>query len=309
MNGHIRGGVKLAVLGIVAGLVLSVALAGPATAQEATEDGEDHVVLTGGLQVGEGETVRTAVVFNGPVVIEGTVTETLVVFNGRTTISGSVSEDVIVFRGRVAIASGAEVGGDVVTSSEPQVAEGATVRGDLQDVTTRFDLEDTFGGRMAVWIAYSVSALILGLLLLLLAPRIDGAIATTARSRLGASIGLGVAAFFLLPIAAILLLVTIVGIPLGVFLLLALALLYTVGYVIASHAVGRFILKAPKSRFLAFLVGLGILRLLALVPVVGGLSWILATMFGLGLLIVSARRKPSTLAAPGVSPTPAVAAG
>ena len=71
----------------------------------------------------------------------------------------------------------------------------------------------------------------LGLLLLLFGPALDGAIIRAARERMGASIGFGAAVFFLLPIVAVVFLVVVVANPLGLFLLLALALLYTVGYV------------------------------------------------------------------------------
>ena len=131
-----------------------LAFGAPALAQEG---GEDHVVVTGGFVVPAGETVKTAVVFNGPVSIEGTVSESLVVFNGRTEISGTVNEDVVVFNGRVTVRSGAEVGGDLFSRSDAVVEEGATVRGDEGAVPTRFDFEDTwFPGRVAWWIGYTV---------------------------------------------------------------------------------------------------------------------------------------------------------
>lgn len=268
----------------------------------------DEVVLTGRLRVPEGETVATAVIFNGPVLIEGTVTETLVVFNGPTVISGTVGGDVVVFNGRVAIRAGAHVGGDVFTRAVPQVEAGATVDGDLKGVAKRFDFEDLgFAGRIAWWIGYTVSTLILGLLLLALAPRLDGAIAGAVERRFGASIGLGAATFFLLPIAAILLIAVIVAIPLGLFLLLAYALLYTIGYVAGAHAVGRLLVKPPTSRFVGFLAGWGILRLLALIPVAGGLIWLLASMLGLGLLVVASRGGPRVDSPAVVPPPPAPA--
>jgi hypothetical protein len=280
-----------------------VFVASPAWAQEDGDD--DHVVITGGLVVPEGETAGTAVVFNGPVRVEGTVSETLVVFNGRTEITGTVDEDVIVFNGAVVIRSGAEVGGDVITREDPQIEDGATVRGDVSDVAGRFDLEDAwFGGRIAWWIGYTVSTLVLGLLLLLFAPRLDGAIVDTVRRRRGASVGFGIALFFLTPIAAVLLLVTIVGIPLGLFVLLALALLYTVGYAAGAHALGRMIVKQPASALLAFLAGLGILRLIALVPFLGGLVWLVASVVGLGVLAVAARRAPEVAVAYERTPPP-----
>jgi len=90
----------------------SLALASPATAQDADTDAKDEqIVLSGRLLVGEGDTVDTAVIFNGPASIEGTVTESLVVFNGRTEISGTVEGDVVVFNGSVTVRSGATVGG------------------------------------------------------------------------------------------------------------------------------------------------------------------------------------------------------
>jgi hypothetical protein len=65
--------------------------------------------------------------------------------------------------------------------------------------------------------------------------------------------------------------------------------------------------KPPTTRFLAFLAGWGILRLLGLIPVVGGLVWTLASIFGLGLLWVAARgTEPKQLPAATVPPTPTV---
>jgi hypothetical protein len=292
----------------VAGVLTSLTLASPAAAQDgaaADHGDDDHVVLTGGLVVPEGETVGTVVVFNGPVVIEGTVTESLVVFNGRTEISGTVDEDVVVFNGRVFIRSGAEVGGNVSSRQTPEIENGGTVRGKVESIANRVDFENLgFAGKVAWWIGYTVSTLILGLLLLLFAPRLDVAIADVVRSRMGAAFGLGAAAFFLIPIVAVILLVTIVGIPLGLFVLLALALLYTVGYVAGAHALGRLLIKMPRSRFLAFLAGLGILRLVALIPFFGGLVWFVASILGLGALVVAARRPSVAVVETSTVPPP-----
>jgi hypothetical protein len=41
---------------------------------------------------------------------------------------------------------------------------------------------------------------------------------------------------------------------------------------------------------LAFLAGLAILRLLAIIPVVGGLVWFAATVVGLGALLIATWR-------------------
>lgn len=294
--------VRSLILSFICASVL-VGVGAPALAQE--DGGKDHVVITGGLVVPAGETVTTAVVFNGPVSIEGTVSESLVVFNGRTEISGTVSKDVVVFNGRVTVRSGAEVGGDLFSRSDAVVEDGATIRGEQGAVPTKFDLEDTwFPGRIAWWIGYTVSTLVLGLILFLFSPRFDDAIVGAFRDRRGASIGFGIALFFLIPIVAVLLLVTIVGIPLGLFVLLALALLYTVGYVAGAHAFGRMLVKRSKSALPAFLAGLGILRLIALVPILGGVTWLVASVVGLGILAVAARRSSAAMVYEPAAPPP-----
>jgi hypothetical protein len=290
-----------AVVGLLMGGTASAQDAGRVTAQE-------QIVLSGRLVVSEDETVETAVIFHGPARIEGTVQESLVVFDGSVVITGTVEGDVVVFNGPVVVRSGALVGGDLVSAETAVVEEGATVRGEQQGLDARFDAADFgFASRLAWWVGYSVSTLLLGLGLLLLAPALDAALARTARERTGAAIGLGAGAFFLLPAVAVLFLVIVVAIPLGLFLLLALALLYTIGYVAAAHALGRRLIAPPKSRFLAFLAGWAILRGIALIPFIGGLTWILASIFGLGLLWVAARTsvRAEPPATPQMPPMPA----
>ena len=228
-----------------------------------------------------GETAKTAVVFNGDVLIDGTVSETLVVFNGRTEITGTIGEDVVVFNGSV-LRSGARVGGDVVSRQTPQIEDGATVDGSIDDLQKRWDYWDiTFVGRLGWWLAYTVSTLVLGLVLLMLARGLDPASIRALRDRLGATIGFGLLWFVLLPIVAVLLLVTIVGIPLGLFLLFGLGLVYSIGYVVGGLALGRLVVKEPTSRYLAFLAGWA-LRVLALVPFLGGIAWPWGRCSGLG---------------------------
>jgi hypothetical protein len=297
---------------VVGGALLwVVALGGYASAQgsgDAPGD-DDQIVLHGQLLVPEGETVGAAVIFDGPAIVEGTVSDALVVFNGNVEISGLVRDDVVVFNGDVVVRSGAEIGGNLVSQGEVSVDEGATIAGEQRSLSTDVDMADVgLASRFAWWLAYSLSTLALGLILLAFAPKLDDAIWYVAQGRKGPSIVVGLAFFFLLPVVAVMLLATIVGIPLGLFLLLALALLYTVGYVAGAHALGRMVVKPPKSRYVAFLAGWAIVRALALVPFVGGLVWTITAIIGLGVLAVAARQRsqaPTSLVDPTTPPMPA----
>jgi hypothetical protein len=155
----------------------------------------------------------------------------------------------------------------------------------------------------AVWLAGTISTLLFGLLLLWLAPRAADAVFEVARGAVGPAIGWGIGLFIGLPVIGVIALITLVGIPFGAGLLLALFPLYALGYVTSGWLLGRRLVKPPRGRPLAFLAGWAILRVAAIVPVLGELVWLAATVYGLGVLIVTAWRARSRPAA--AQPAPA----
>jgi hypothetical protein len=209
----------------------------------------------------------------------------------------------VVFNGRVELTSGANVTGDVVSREAPVVATDATIGGSTRRVHTNVRW-DGFGwaGRLVWWLAVSVSTLLIGLVLMWLVGRGRYRILDAGTNGMGPSIGWGRLLFFGLPVVAILILLTVVGIPLGLGLLAALALIQALGYAAAAWVVGRSILRTPTAWVVALLLGWGILRVAALIPILGGLAWFAAVVFGLGALIVAIWRARS---ATGPAPTPA----
>jgi hypothetical protein len=265
-------------------------LATPAWAQDG-QDAEALVVLSGRADVPQGQQVGDVVVFHGSSSVDGTVNGSLTAFDAPVTISGRVNGDVVVFNGRVELRSGGNVTGDVVSRQAPVLAPGATIGGTTRRVQT--DVRwNGFGwiGKLAWWLAVSVSTLVVGLVLLWLVGRGAARILEAGRTRVGPAIGWGLLVFFGLPILGVVALVTVVGIPLGLGLLAALGLIYAVGYAAAAWILGRSVVRAPTAWVIAFLVGWAILRALALVPILGGLIWFAAVVFGLGALVVAVWR-------------------
>lgn len=265
-----------------------VAGAGPALAQREL-DTDDLVVLQGDALVSEGETIETVVVFDGSATVEGTAQD-VVAFNAPVTITGTVTDTIVSFSKRVTIRSGAAVGGDVISRSEPVIEEGATVGGELRGTEEFFRDPFPFLGRLAAWLAVSISILILGLLFLGLAPRAADAIEEAGRTALGPAVGWGLIMLIGLPILAIVAFITLVGIPFGFGLGLALFLIFAFGYTMAALILGRRLVQRPSSRLVAFLAGLLILRLLALIPIVAGIVGFIALLYGLGAVVVTVWR-------------------
>ena len=273
----------------VALLVLCWLLPAANASADATADGDDRIVLVGSVLVEREEVAGDIYVLDGDVLVRGTVTGDVIVGDGDVTIRGTVQGDVVTVTGLATLGRAGRVQGDIVyADDEPVLTPGAQVGGEIQ----KFDAGDAgILGAIGAFIAITLSMFLLGLILLLLAPRAADAVAATAKEKPGLSALVGLLAFFLIPIIAIAAFFTVVGIPLGVVLLLLLLPLYAISYVTAAFALGRRILKG--SRILAFLVGLVILGLLSLIPIAGGLIAFLATLFGLGLLIMTLLRARS----------------
>jgi hypothetical protein len=217
-----------------------------------------------------------------------------------------VDENVIAVTGRVTLGAGAHVEQDVVSRLRPVIDPSATYGGTVRRPSWNTDWGDVrLFGRIAIWVAATVSSFLLGLFLILFAPRAADAVARSGIARTGPSFGWGALAFFAIPIAAAILLATLVGLPLGLGVILALALLYWIGYTAAAFVLGRRVGGDARSRILAFTIGWAILRALAIVPVLAGLSWFAATIFGLGALILAARpsEAPAAAGAPPVATT------
>jgi hypothetical protein len=287
--------------------LLVAAFVALAAAPAQAKDPDDQIVITGIVEVPAGKTVGDVVVVDGPVTVAGTVHGDVVSVTGRVTISGTVRGDVTAFDKRVVLTPTARISGDLLyRDKRPVVPPGAVVSGEVKKKDfTKVAAPARFAAYIGLWIAFTASSLALGLLFLWLAPGAAEAALRTARTSLGPAIGWGLGLFFGLPVAAVVLLITLVGIPLGLGLLLALLPLGALCYVVSAYVLGRVLIKPPTGRLPAFLAGWGILRGVALIPFLGGLAWFAATVFGLGVLVVAlwhARGESGTAAPVGAAP-------
>ena len=250
----------------------------------------DHVVITGGVVVPAGQTAGDVVVLDGTVTIAGHATGDVVSVAGPVRVTGRLDGDLIAVSDRAFLGPTARVDGDLRYGDEsPVLARGASVGGKISNE----DWADAANGWgwvswLAWWLAVSVSTLIVGALLVFLAPGALYAAERAVRERLGVTVLWGVAIAIGIPLLAVLALVTLVGIPFGIALLLAAVPVLVVAYTTSAWVLGRRVLRnRSTSPWAALLVGWGILRVLALIPIAGALVGLAATVVGLGALAVA----------------------
>ena len=280
-------------------LLLWLVPAGSATAAAGGDEDGDRIVLVGSVLVDRGQTAGDIVVADGDVTIRGTVTGDVIVADGDVTIRGTVEGDVVTLAGLATLGRRGRVGGDIVYADDkPVQTPGSQVGGKVEKLALG---DASIIAAIGLWVAVTVSLLLLGLVLLLIAPRAGDAAVRTGREKTGIAFLVGLLAFFLLPVIAFAAFVTIIGLPLGVVLLLLIVPLYAIGYLTTGLVLGSRIVK--KGGILAFVAGIVILQLLVLIPILGGLIGFVATLFGLGVLLVTLFRARSGPVATSVAPS------
>ena len=270
-------------------LVLVLWPAGALAQARIVEKPQDQVVLRGDVVVPKGQVVGEVVVFRGSVNVAGVVRGDVVVLDGPVTIGGQVSGDVIAARGTIRLLASAQVRGSVRGGSDVVVADGAQVQGGI-DRGVRFTLSgplEALGALLAA-AAVSVSALVMGLLLLLLSPRGVERVGGAGRERPFASSGSGLAAAVVVPLFAVAASATILGLPVGLAVLLATGALWLIGLAAAMWVIGRALVRPPRRPVAALAAGWGIGTAVGIVPVLNVVWWTLGGVFGVGAIIVAA---------------------
>jgi hypothetical protein len=256
-------------------------------------------VLVGPQTEVRGETNLTG----AEIVFAGTSQGPVNFYGDTVQIDGRIAGNVLVRARSVTIGRNAVIEGAITfeTFGDPVVEPGAAVRG-RQTVTAPQPPEVgpgiVFATLVGVFLFAIGAGLVLGILLLIVArPFVERAIermrTAPARSTL-----IGLLVLILVPVVAVILMVTVVGIPIGLLVLLAFPLMLLSAGVLAAFGLSDWLMnrgRAERSwgaRVLLLLVGLIILTLIGLIPILGFVTWVIALMIGLGALWQAIRAAP-----------------
>jgi hypothetical protein len=246
--------------------------------------------VNGDVLVAAGETVDSVVVINGNVVVDGRVNDNLWVINGNATISGSVGGDIVVIRGTVDLKPSATVKNVSLVRSDETRENGATITGSTHSYSGSLP-GIGWGVRLLIWLSFTLLVLVAGLVFAATGGRQLSEMVGLIGARTGQSILAAVILWIAVPIAAIIALVTLVGIPIGIgILLFLLPALWFLGYLVSGTALGVVLLRALHTAqhrdhpYVAALLGLLLLQVAGLVPVIGWTVAFFAGLLGGGVL-------------------------
>jgi cytoskeletal protein CcmA (bactofilin family) len=260
-----------------------------------------HVEITPSAIL-QGELVAVA----GDMGVEGRIARNARIAAGDATVSARIGGTLTVAARSVRLASNTMVEKHFRywSVADASIDEQATVLGRVIREQVPESLTAWNGGRLlaALWFSLALinftSTLVLGLLLIHMSPANTERIGSTIAQRPAASFVWGAAVCVLTPILAALLMMTVIGIPLGGLLLaLYLMSLYVVRIYVMACAGQRLVAWSgrPIHPSWAFVSGLVLYTVLGLIPIVGTFISLSAVLFGMGATVLAKQEQYRTL--------------
>jgi hypothetical protein len=246
----------------------------------------------------EGSVGGNATVFSETATIEGSVGRDVTSFGRALDVGGTVSRRVTAYGDRVDVRSGARIDGSLTAhvrdAENVRVDPGATIGGgtnvEVDEPEPSRYLTVRYYVRQGIRLA---AAFVTGWILFWVVPRASRIRLDTRGAMLTAA-GAGAVVACVTPILALVVGITVIGLPLAVFAVLLWLVLLYLAKILLALPLGRIVLGSNGSRdagiTAALLVGLTLVLVAVNLPYIGWLVNILLTVTGFGAAIVEIAR-------------------
>jgi cytoskeletal protein CcmA (bactofilin family) len=280
-------------------------------------------VAGGQVTIGPGASISGNVsAAGGEIRLEGRVDGYVQAAGGRVYVDGPIGGDVNVTSGEVELGPNAHIAGRLryASDKELQQAPGARVQGGIERRPSRSgwpipgNVERQVGGRGS-WI-WTFGLMLLAAVLVAVLPGVSARIAATLQGHPGKSLLVGFGILIGVPVAAVMLLITLIGAPLALLVITLYFALLLVGYISTSVALGDWALRRVKPleagrkawRIGATVLTVLVIGLVSRIPALGILVMLLALLAGIGALILLVLQWRSAAAAAAAAAAPPVVA-
>jgi cytoskeletal protein CcmA (bactofilin family) len=215
-------------------------------------------------------------------------------------INGPVGGDVDATSNFVELGPDARIAGKLRYTSQQEIKQDTAARviGGIERMTPaggppNYDALVRFLG----WV-WTLGFMILAAVVVAALPSVYSRVTSTLETRPGLSLALGVIGLVFVPAAALILIFSLIGMPLGILTMILFLAMLLLAYVATSATIGDWALRRFKPEAVtrtSWRVGATVLAILALgligrIPVLGGLVVFAALLVGLGALILQFRR-------------------
>ncbi len=210
-------------------------------------------------------------------------------------VAGTVGRNVTARTNKLVLQSSANIRGNLSYISPTQLQRdgGAKVAGTIvfHKSVGAAHHHAAWQGVWLAWHLYWLAAiLVFSMIIVALFPQLTQRWNKVARGQTWQAVLVGLIAMLVVPLVMVTLLLSIIGAPLALFLLLLWLLIVALSLPLAAYYTGSLLLKNEKRTPIIMLLGAVVLGLISMIPVLGWLVIIVAYALGIGTLLINLRR-------------------
>jgi len=232
------------------------------------------------------------IVFCGELKVSGKVGKGIKGSVGSLVISGIIDGDVNVKADEISIMPDAKINGNLFYKSkkEAKIEKGAQITGETKwtkVIPKKKKGGGLTGGKLLIKFLFLCASVATGLFMLLVAKKEVKAVKESIFKDFLKNLGLGFVFVICIPVAAIILLFTVIGTPISIIVIFAYLILFYIAKIFVGFALGEKVLQIFKTNGVpapvwSLIVGLLILYILFLIPYIHWIVYLLTLFVGFG---------------------------
>lgn len=192
----------------------------------------------------------------------------------------------LVIEGVVTINGTLYIDEEAIITNESNLMADSVEKYSSNDVT----LDESLSDIVVTFLTSTAAIMLVGFIVNSICPKVYERLVKEVKfNNILKNIGIGLLALILIPIISIILLCTIVGVRVGVILALLYVIMLLMAILYVSILLGNVILtklfKANDNSYLAIAIGVLVIKLISLIPALGGIIYFLAFLCGIGKII------------------------
>lgn len=272
--------------------------------------GKNLMVFGGDVELKSNAAVGwESLVFAGNADIRGAIQKTLRAFAGAMLIDAPIGGDVVARIGQpdgLIVSADSVIKGDLTyqAPTPATIVSGAEINGDENFTIVKADnnripvRQLLYTAGAAFLVVQLVALWIFGLVLIKLAPKFLEKAAKQVQADLWFNLAWGVLWSIISPVFIVVLAISIIGLPISIFLAAILTVTGLVGSIVSSLVVGKQLISwVTKKKFNAIshcqglILGVFVMLLISLIPVFGSLLKYLIYALGFGAVLITVKKE------------------
>ncbi len=234
----------------------------------------------------------------------------------KIVLDGKLNRDVTAAGDEITIKEGSTINGSIALKSENiTIEKNVVIKGTLKynkDANISLDksaninkiektssIQDENNTNVSEIIASTINLLIVFLVIALLLPKTISKTEEIYNDKKGKgyirNLGIGVILLIVVPLTSLLLLISNIGVSLGLILMAIYVIAIYLSYIYSGYVLGNLLinkwLKLKSNKYIVGLIGITILKLLTYIPAIGGLVIVVSVSIGLATILELTKSK------------------